>query len=118
MKSRCCLCTSSNNFRMAEPIFMKLSMFNMAPESISTAYFINPSHQSLCLYVYLFVVARQLFGKHVTAEMNTRNNIIIVGRDVFCGVRVVSKKVADWLFPGLVVVYKARCGKFNGVCIR
>jgi hypothetical protein len=37
---------------MPEPIFMKLGMYIMAPEPISSAYFINPSHQSVCLYVY------------------------------------------------------------------
>jgi hypothetical protein len=37
---------------MPEPVFMKLGMYIMAPEPISTAYFINPSHQSVCLYVY------------------------------------------------------------------
>jgi hypothetical protein len=37
---------------MPEPIFMKPGMHIMAPEPISTAYFINPSHQSVCLYVY------------------------------------------------------------------
>jgi hypothetical protein len=32
---------------------MKLGMYVItAPESISTAYFINPSQQSVCLYVY------------------------------------------------------------------
>jgi hypothetical protein len=33
---------------MPEPIFMKLGMYIMAPEPISTVYFINPSHQSVC----------------------------------------------------------------------
>jgi hypothetical protein len=28
---------------MPEPIFMKLGMYNMTPEPISVAYFINPS---------------------------------------------------------------------------
>jgi hypothetical protein len=37
---------------MPEPVFMKLGMCIMAPEPISTSYFINPSHQSVCLYVY------------------------------------------------------------------
>jgi hypothetical protein len=37
---------------MPEPNFMKLGMNNMATEPISTAYFINPSHQIVCLYVY------------------------------------------------------------------
>jgi hypothetical protein len=36
------------NFRIPEPVFMKL----VAPEPISSAYFINPSRQSVCLYVY------------------------------------------------------------------
>jgi hypothetical protein len=37
---------------MPEPIFMKLGMYIMVPESISTEYFVNPSHQTVCLYVY------------------------------------------------------------------
>jgi hypothetical protein len=37
---------------MTEPLFMKLYMYVMAPEPVSAAYFINPSHQSACLYVY------------------------------------------------------------------
>jgi hypothetical protein len=47
------------NFWMAEPIFMRLGMHIMAPDSISTVYFIWPSNQSVCLYVYLPIVARQ-----------------------------------------------------------
>jgi hypothetical protein len=39
---------------MAEPIFTKLGMYIMAPELISTAYFINPFHQTLWLNVYPF----------------------------------------------------------------
>jgi hypothetical protein len=39
----------------------------MAPEPISTVYFINPSQQSVCLYVYPLIVARQRLGKTVTA---------------------------------------------------
>jgi hypothetical protein len=39
---------------MPESIFIKLGMYGyiMAPETISMAYFINPSHQSVYLYVY------------------------------------------------------------------
>jgi hypothetical protein len=41
------------NFRMPEPVFMKLGMYIMAPESISTAYFMNPSHHvSICVTPY------------------------------------------------------------------
>jgi hypothetical protein len=46
-------------------------MYIMALEPISTAYFINPSDQSECLYVYPPIVARQRLGKHVTAATNT-----------------------------------------------
>jgi hypothetical protein len=52
---------------MPEPIFMKLGMNVMAPEPISTAYFISPYHQSVCLYLY---VARQRVGKNVTTATN------------------------------------------------
>jgi hypothetical protein len=47
----------------------------MTPEPISTAYFINPSHQSLCLYVYPPIVARHRLGKNVTAAKNARTAI-------------------------------------------
>jgi hypothetical protein len=40
-------------------------MYTVAPEPNSTAYSINPSHQSVCLYVYPHIVARQRLGKHV-----------------------------------------------------
>jgi hypothetical protein len=78
MRSPCCLYVCESpliNFRMAEPIFMKLGMYIMANESISTAYFINPSHQSVCLYVYTHIVARQQIGKKVTATKNTHTVI-------------------------------------------
>jgi hypothetical protein len=42
----------------------------MAPEPISAAY-LNSSHQSVCLYVYPSIVARQRLGKNVTAETKT-----------------------------------------------
>jgi hypothetical protein len=54
-------------------------MYIMAPELISTTYFINPSHQSVCLYVYPSTVARQWLGKHVPAAMNIRSNRKFVG---------------------------------------
>jgi hypothetical protein len=51
------------NLQMSEPMFIKLGMYIMAPEPISTACFINPSHQSVCLYVITLFLARQRFGK-------------------------------------------------------
>jgi hypothetical protein len=63
----------------------------MAPEPISTAYFINPSHQSVCMCI-LPTVARQRLGRHVPMATNTRNSRRIVGGFVFCTVLVVSKE--------------------------
>jgi hypothetical protein len=50
---------------------MKLGVYIMAPEPVSTAYFLNPSHQPVCLYVNPSIVARQRLGKNVTAATNT-----------------------------------------------
>jgi hypothetical protein len=62
-------------FSMLELIFMKPGMHSMPLEPISTASFINPSRQSVCLYVYPHIVARQGVGKNVTAVMNIRATI-------------------------------------------
>jgi hypothetical protein len=63
------------NFWTPEPIYIKLGMCIMAPEPISTACFINPSHQSVCLYVYPLIAAMQRLGKNVTAATNTHTTI-------------------------------------------
>jgi hypothetical protein len=55
---------------MPGPIYMNLGMYTMAPEPISTAYFVSPSHQPVGLYVYPAVVARQRLGKNFTAASN------------------------------------------------
>jgi hypothetical protein len=55
MPSPACLCICVSTFinvRMPKPVFMKRAMYITKPESILTAYFINPSHQSVYLYVY------------------------------------------------------------------
>jgi hypothetical protein len=60
---------------MPESVFMKLDMCIMAPEPISVAYLINPSHQFVCLYLYPPIVARQQLSKNITAAMNTHATI-------------------------------------------
>jgi hypothetical protein len=82
---------------------MKPGMYAMARETISTAYFINPSHQS----VYLPTFAKQRLGKNVTAATNTHNNIIIVGL-VLCAVRFVSKESRRLDLPR-TLVFTFRC---------
>jgi hypothetical protein len=88
MRAPCCVCELPRpiHFWMPEPIFMKLGMY-----IIATVYFVNPSHQSMCLYVYHPVVAKQRLGKNVTAVINKGNNRII-GRVIFCAIRVLSKE--------------------------
>jgi hypothetical protein len=68
------------------------------------AYFINPSHQSACLYVFPFIVdrqrlrknppivTRQRICKNIPAAMNTRNNGFIFGRVVLYAVSVYEAK--------------------------
>jgi hypothetical protein len=80
---------------MAEPVFMKLDIYIMAHEPISVAYFISPSHQSVCLYVYPLSLHRQPLSRNVIAATNTCDNRIIVGRIVFYAVCVVSMKEGD-----------------------
>jgi hypothetical protein len=69
--------SSPINFWMAGPIFLKFGMYIMIPDFISTADFINPSHQSVCLllYVYSPIVARQRLPKNFTAATNTHPTI-------------------------------------------
>jgi hypothetical protein len=50
---------------------MKFEMYIMAPEPISMIYFINPSHQSVCLHLHSPTVVMQRLGKNVTAATNT-----------------------------------------------
>jgi hypothetical protein len=50
-------------------------MYIMAPEPISTAYLINPSHQSVYLHVYPPIISRQRPGINVTAATNTHTTI-------------------------------------------
>jgi hypothetical protein len=89
---------------MPETVFMKLGMFIMTAEPISTSHFINPSHQSMCLCILLTLQGNgavncitpfgtmQRLGKRVPATRNIRNNRIIVGRVIFYTVRILPKE--------------------------
>jgi hypothetical protein len=81
---------------MAELVIMKLGMYIMAPEPISTVYFINHFHQPVYVYVYPPIVARQRLGrKSYCRNEHISNNRRIVGCVVLYAVRVVSRKVGD-----------------------
>jgi hypothetical protein len=69
---------------MPEPNFMKLGMYIMTPEPIAMTNFINPSHQSVCLYLYPFlIVARQRLGKQVPVATNTWNKEEMLDKSFF-----------------------------------
>jgi hypothetical protein len=101
-------------FWMPGPIFMKLGMYIMAPEPYSKAYFINSSHQcvcvflsvclfvclSVCLYVYP-IFARQLLGKCIIAATSTHAAIEFL--DAVLSMRSYQSKVGDQFFPELLV---------------
>jgi hypothetical protein len=60
---------------LSEPIFMKLGMNIMAPEPISMAYFIDPFHQSGCLYMYINIIAKQQLSNNFTVVMSTYETV-------------------------------------------
>jgi hypothetical protein len=56
----CILPSRLNNVQIS---LMKLGVYIMAPEPISTVHFIDPSHQSVSLYMYPPIVAWQQLSK-------------------------------------------------------
>jgi hypothetical protein len=89
---------------MPESIFIKLGMYIMAPEPISTVYLINLSHQSVSICLLLSLQdngsvkcippfgARQRLGKDVPRATNTRNSGRIFGGVMLYAVRVLYKE--------------------------
>jgi hypothetical protein len=90
---------------MPEPASMKLGMHTMAPEPISTAYFLKPSQQSVCLCVYHSIVARQRLGKNVTETTNAYAKMEEF-LDASLSMRLVSyqRKLGGQFFPELPVI--------------
>jgi hypothetical protein len=106
---------------MPATIFMKLGMYIIAPEPISTVYLKNSSHQSVCLYVYQLSllgngsvnVAGNGSIKTLSRHRIQIQQIRIVGRIVSYAVRVVSRKVGYQIFPELLVLVSLFIGKLN-----
>jgi hypothetical protein len=76
----------------------------MAPEPISTAFFINPSHKSVCLYLYPLIVARQRLGKKLPQQRIYTQQRIVVGV-VSYAVRVVSGESRRLVLPRTNCLY-------------
>jgi hypothetical protein len=67
------------SFECLNQTLRNLVTYILANEPISTAYLINPFHQSVSVCVSL-IVARLRLGKHIPAPKNTRNSRRIVRR--------------------------------------
>jgi hypothetical protein len=89
---------------MDEPVIKKFGTYVMAPESISTVYFINPSHQSVCLYVY----SMSLLGNgSVKASLRQRiQRLEELFHVIFYAVRVASKESTRLRLPKTFSYFK------------
>jgi hypothetical protein len=77
MGSSCCLCVcvSPINVLMPEPIFMKLGMYIMTLESLSTGV-LHKSLPSVCVSIYVSpTIAKQQLAKDGSAATNTHATI-------------------------------------------
>jgi hypothetical protein len=104
------LCMPPVNLRMPEPVFMKLGMSVMAPELISTAYFINPFHQPVSVCVSQRTAARQRLDIHVPVAKNASNSRITAEGIIFI------RSVARQRFGGHVPASKKNCWKRRFIC--
>jgi hypothetical protein len=78
-------------------------------EPISTAYFINPLHQSVYLCVFRSLLDKGTV-KNYRDNKYTSNNTRIIGRFVLCTVRVTSKE------SGQLVVLNSICEIITSSC--
>jgi hypothetical protein len=115
MRSRCCLCVSA--YSPSPPLtfeWLNKSLWNLVRISWHLS---NPSRQSVCLYVYPLIVARQRLGKNplivamqrlgrnVTAVTNTYATIEELLDASFSMLPVSHQgKVGDSFFPELLVL--------------
>jgi hypothetical protein len=84
---------------MSEPILMKLGMYIRAPERISTAHFVNPSHQSVCLYVYPLLLLGMARWKRYRCNEYTCNNRRNICRVGFYAAYFISQESRRLILP-------------------
>jgi hypothetical protein len=109
---------------MPESVCMRTGMYSytMALELTSTTYFINHSHQILCLHVQLSLVGRQrqckcsyfsrqqIRWKHYRGNLCRRNNRTIVERLVFT-------KDTEWFVSSQILVSSLFFPLFKSICL-
>jgi hypothetical protein len=87
---------------MPKPVFMKPGMYIMAHEPISTAYFINPTHQSVCLHV----CPPSFLGNGSVKNVTVATNELLEAFYLYA-IRAVSKESRKLFLPripGLVLM--------------
>jgi hypothetical protein len=77
----------------------------MVPVPISKTYFINPSYQSMCLYVYPLSLLGNGYVKTLARQRIHTHKRRIVVRVVLCAVRAVSKESRQFFRELLVILY-------------
>jgi hypothetical protein len=89
LRSPCCLCvckSSPVNLWIPEPVSMEHGTYILATKSVSTAYFINSSHQCVCLCVYHTIAAGQeLCKKSYHGNEYTQQYKNCARRHLLCG---------------------------------
>jgi lysylphosphatidylglycerol synthetase-like protein (DUF2156 family) len=86
----------------------------MSPGPISTAYYVSPSLQSVCLYVYRLVFVRQRLDINVTATTNTHATIENIFGWVICyAVYVVSDLLSSIASPLTIPLMLTGKGREN-----
>jgi hypothetical protein len=63
---------------------MKIGMYITAPDPISTVYFINPSHMSVCMSVYPPILLDNSLVKTLPRRRINMKNRIILGSYFLC----------------------------------
>jgi hypothetical protein len=85
-------------------ILIKFDMYIMAPEPISTAYFINPSPQSVGLYVYLLSLLENGAIKIPLSLLGNGSNKSYSGNNYDCNNRIIFEPVV--LYAVRIVSWK------------
>jgi hypothetical protein len=92
-----CLWNPPLSFRILEPIFIKLRMYIMMVELISTAYFIYPSLYSVCLCIPLSLLgygSAKMLPQLQIHRQQQKNGWMCF----FCVVHIISEKSNDYFF--------------------
>jgi hypothetical protein len=73
----------------------------MATEPISMAYYINPSHQSVCVCILIYpIIARQRLGIHVGKEYTEQRELL--DESLYGPCRITGQSVGLSMYPSTV----------------